>query len=522
MAPIHAYQRALDRQPFGLGQPGNDDLHPPSGATELDGNSERPHPCGMKIVSWNIRHGGGSGPRATAIAQMLTGFDADILVVPEFRGGRAGTALCNSLWSAGYKTSHPRAEESKNTVLIASRQAINDARTLDASVGDPRHLWMVTTCGLRLVGVYMPVGAPKLPYWSAVVSAALDGEAPDLFVGDFNTGTNNLDKAPGGTPFLGPEFMTRIAEAGFVDLWRMRHPEQREYTWFSAGGKNGFRLDHAFGSSRLHDAVTACYYDHEPRVTGISDHSAMVVEIGNLCAVPSRDVIGCIYALADPGCPGLIKIGKDQKWPIRLRQAQAHTPRGMAEVGRWNIRGDRSALVAAEGQALTLFPREQSCPGREWVRASASEVIEKLQPVFGKPEPFTDITSLRPFDDWRDYERPPHSRAPRWVWIGQENNTDRLKVVHSPNAERFSSICPTYSRHGISWGEAWGWPAETWAPSPALNELDQRLVKLWTEITGAFGSGPRDIRLGWLREGTLISDVRRRLVAGGLVVQQTK
>jgi exodeoxyribonuclease-3 len=364
----------------------------------------------MKLVSWNIRHGGGSSARAASIAQTLIAYDADVLVVTEFQIGRPGTALCGRLKQTGYQFSHPPSEEGKNTVLVASRRPIQAERPFDLGAADLRHLWLVETGGLRIVGVYMPVGTPKLPYWEAVIRGTSSSSPQDLFLGDFNTGNNNLDKDPGGTPFIGPEFMDKIAAAGFADLWRDRNPEHREYTWFSSRGKNGFRLDHAFGSSRLSASLTNCYYDHEPRLIGLSDHSAMVVELDGFNAALAPEAIGCIYALADPGCPGVVKIGKDQKWPQHLRQAQAHTPRGMVELGRWAVAGDRGDLARSERNALALFAGGPSCPGREWVRASSSEVIEALRSLFGEPEPPTDVVALRPFDDWRDYGSRPIRR----------------------------------------------------------------------------------------------------------------
>ena len=128
-----------------------------------------------------------------------------------------------------------------------------------------------------VVGVYLPVGAQKIPYWEAIVQAAGAPGAPDVFIGDFNTGTNDLDKDPKGSPYVAPEFMDRISDVGFVDLWRARHPAEREYTWFSTPRKNGFRLDHAFGSGDFNRRLESCRYDHMPRVNGISDHSALVV-----------------------------------------------------------------------------------------------------------------------------------------------------------------------------------------------------------------------------------------------------
>jgi exodeoxyribonuclease III len=474
----------------------------------------------LRIASWNIRHGGGSGERNSRVIATLLGFEGDILVIAEFRVGTTGDRIIKALGTSGYHVSHPPAEPGKNSVLVASRVPIIQAGSLDMALHDPRHLWHVKTDGLTVVGVYMPVGVPKIPYWEAVVRSAAGLDAPDLFVGDFNTGTNGLDKDPKGEPYVAPEFMERITATGFVDLWRNRFPSEREYTWFSPQGKNGFRLDHAFGLATFDQAVKDCRYDHEPRLSGVSDHSALVLDVSLVGELSERkksaSTGGCIYALSDPGCPGLVKIGKDLKWPLRLRQAQSHTPRGMMEVGHWLVLGDHTTVANAERRAHSLFAQEPTSPGREWVRATSQQVVEGISAFLGAPAPPTPVAGLRAFDDWRDWERPPHSRVPRRIWIGTENLTGRLKVVHSPHVERFATFCPTYSRHGIRWFEAWEWPVGLWSPTETMHPLDRRLVDLWEELFEKFGYGSRDVRLGWMRDDTEIAAIRERLLAIGL------
>lgn len=76
-----------------------------------------------RIATLNTRHGGTRS--AEALATRLLGYDADLLVVTEFRNNDAGTRLLGRLEAAGYATTHPNTEPNQNTVLIASRHAIN-------------------------------------------------------------------------------------------------------------------------------------------------------------------------------------------------------------------------------------------------------------------------------------------------------------------------------------------------------------------------------------------------------------
>jgi exonuclease III len=44
------------------------------------------------------------------------------------------------------------------------------------------------------------------------------------------------------------------------------HPDIREYSWFSPGANNGFRLDYAHATPELAQLVTASEFDQTPRL----------------------------------------------------------------------------------------------------------------------------------------------------------------------------------------------------------------------------------------------------------------
>ena len=70
---------------------------------------------------------------------------------------------------------------------------------------------------------------------------------------------------------------------GWVDAWRDRNPEGREFTWFSPRpDQNGFRLDHAFLSPTLASRLRDVRYDHSTRESHASDHSALVVDLARV------------------------------------------------------------------------------------------------------------------------------------------------------------------------------------------------------------------------------------------------
>lgn len=225
-------------------------------------------------MTLNIQHGGGK-VRVGGLASRLLSYDADVLVVTEFRANEFGERLIAELHRAGYATAHPGVGSAQNSVLVASRGPIDRSWAFSDDL-DARHLLCVDLGWSVLCGGYMPLNTAKLPYWEALIANGR-GCGIDLFVGDFNTGNNDLDKDPKGTRFIGPEMPGRLMESGYTDLWRSFHPDIREYSWFSPGVNNGFRLDYAFATPELAQRVTACKFDQTPRDLRETDHAALVI-----------------------------------------------------------------------------------------------------------------------------------------------------------------------------------------------------------------------------------------------------
>ncbi|WP_235733204.1 hypothetical protein [Mycolicibacterium neoaurum] len=121
----------------------------------------------------HTQHPPGRSKHAAALTTRLLGYDADILVITEFRANAAGARLIDRLTEAGYDTSHPDVAPNVNTVLIAARGGIERSWAFDDAL-DTRHLWCAEIDGAYVCGVYMPQGRAKLPYWPTLI------DKPDL------------------------------------------------------------------------------------------------------------------------------------------------------------------------------------------------------------------------------------------------------------------------------------------------------------------------------------------------------
>jgi exodeoxyribonuclease III len=230
----------------------------------------------VRLLAWNIRQGGGS--RLPAITEAILRHDADVLVLSEYRGGDAALRLKEALNQIGYPhITSPLPPPGKSGVLVAARRRFRTHATLDDALPEPYRLVHVEIGRLSLCGVYMPNLLAKVPYWEAVMAnlaTRLDGRA--LAIGDFNTCRAYVDE-PGAIDKCA-HFMDRVAELGFCDLWRQRYPDGREFSWYSHRG-NGFRIDHAFLSPALAKRATAIRYSHDERLSGLSDHSPLIVDL---------------------------------------------------------------------------------------------------------------------------------------------------------------------------------------------------------------------------------------------------
>ncbi|ANO51373.1 endonuclease/exonuclease/phosphatase family protein [Woeseia oceani] len=230
----------------------------------------------MRIITWNVRHGGGD--RARSFAEQLVSLSPDIAIITEYRNGPTGAHIKHVMERAGlFYFSDVSTPARLNTVLLCSRTPFEE-RQLD-SLGDEAHRcsW-VRVEGINILGFYFPQNREKANVFDAI--CGLDSGVlveQSLLIGDFNTGRHFVDERE--KTFHCTEYFDRLEGLGWIDTWRSRNETAREFSWFSNVG-NGFRLDHAFASPRLNMRIESVGYNHEVRKAGLSDHSAMIVDVG--------------------------------------------------------------------------------------------------------------------------------------------------------------------------------------------------------------------------------------------------
>jgi exodeoxyribonuclease III len=267
----------------------------------------------MRIATWNVNS---LKARLEKVMWWLDRAKPDVLLMQETKLSDADAPI-EAFKQVGYELAH-HGEGRWNGVAIASRCGIDGvitnfgeplrrAQTSDTGDDEPlAEARMISAgCGgLRMISIYAPngrlVGSPfyeaKLVWFARLARWINKTVSPDSLTvigGDFNVAPDDIDvwdpaACHGGTHVSERERAAfgRLSTAGFVDGYRLHHPEPGRYTWwdYRAGNfyKNfGMRIDHLLVTAPLKDRVVWAEIDREARKGKPipSDHAPLVIDI---------------------------------------------------------------------------------------------------------------------------------------------------------------------------------------------------------------------------------------------------
>ena len=247
-----------------------------------------------KLISWNV-----NGLRAClthGFADSFAALDADIFSVQEtkMQPGQADFA------PEGYTEYTYSAEKKGYSGTACWCRQVPLAVTTDIGLEEHDHEGRVLTLeypGFYLVNCYTPNsqdGLKRLDYrmtWEDAFRAyllGLDAKKPVILCGDLNVAHTEMDIKNAKTNRMSAGFtdqerakMTELLAAGFADSFRVVHPDEVKYSWWSyrfhAREKNaGWRIDYFIVSQRIADKIRAAEIHNE--VFG-SDHCPVELDI---------------------------------------------------------------------------------------------------------------------------------------------------------------------------------------------------------------------------------------------------
>jgi len=227
----------------------------------------------LKILSWNIQQGGGR--RVIPIIQALIDFKPHIIVLSEFRNNKSGTLIKSHLAKAKYNYQFvTEASPNQNSVFIASMIEGQPRYFRDYDEHFRDNIIALDFDAFSLYGMYLPHKKKHILFDLLIEES--QKEHPSIMVGDFNTGKNFIDQKK--SSFWYTEKLEKMESLGMKDAFRHMHGDDRQYSWYSHGG-NGYRYDHTYISQELLPVISECYYLHEWREKGLSDHSPMLLSL---------------------------------------------------------------------------------------------------------------------------------------------------------------------------------------------------------------------------------------------------
>ena len=243
----------------------------------------------MRIVSWNIRAGG--GVRAQEIAGQLKDWMPDIVVLEEFRGTNPSREIAQSLRQYGLEYQRITIDPSRptvNSLLVASRWPLRTVRLKRAPIDPARwlHVNIASHQPMAILAVHIPnrVTGRKYPFMDAAINVIQKWSGPPgILIGDTNSGRIGMDEETQTFTAYEDQWLVKIAALGWQDAFRRLHSQKRDFTWYSPNGNNGFRLDQAFLHPDLTGKLKTMVHSwggyRGARRDSLSDHAALVLDL---------------------------------------------------------------------------------------------------------------------------------------------------------------------------------------------------------------------------------------------------
>lgn len=243
----------------------------------------------MRLVSWNIRAGGGK--RAEGIVKQIQDWQPDIVALSEFRGTEASVWIAAQLKSLGLyyqRTTTDPSNPAVNSLLLASRWPLRIVNLKNAPKNPRRwlHANVASPVPITVIAIHIPNRSTglKYPFLDATINTIKQWRGPPaVILGDTNSGCIDIDEESPAFNKIEDQWIRTMDQLQWKDAFRHLHKNKRRFTWYSPNGRNGFRLDQAFLHPALHSKLNRFDYiwggDTSVRRDILSDHASIVMDL---------------------------------------------------------------------------------------------------------------------------------------------------------------------------------------------------------------------------------------------------
>ena len=253
-------------------------------STEQDPNKNKENieQTAISCYCWNICNP--SLERARTQVEWLRQEQFDILILTETKNSEGCDYIEKYFKARGYYIHFPKPEGNEYGILIISKYPFKSG-ILSKNFSSPRLGSIRLTYqlnSLEILGTYIPNNREKgKQQFIQDLTNTLSQECPKtsfIFCGDFNILEPN--HVPHYSKFEDWEydFYNNLKRFELSDAFRVCNPDVNEYSWVGRTG-DGYRYDHCFVSKDLISGIHKCFYNHEPRLNKLSDHSCLIITL---------------------------------------------------------------------------------------------------------------------------------------------------------------------------------------------------------------------------------------------------
>jgi exodeoxyribonuclease III len=258
----------------------------------------------LRILTLNVA----SPSRAKAERQLqwLSERPEQVFVLTEVGRGAGSELLAERMRTAGWAVCAPPIEEGERGVMICSRVTVGRAPMLVVGYL-PHRAHGIALGKVEVMGVYAPSRdesvakiARKRRFLAELLTTLGEREASrTVLIGDLNVVERRGRAVERVFQEWEFELYEDLPERGWLDAYRVLHPDRVEVSWADSEG-GGYRFDHTIITADLRERLLRCEYEHEPRESELSDHSAMTLELAVEVPAPLE-----AHQSLEPGPPSL-------------------------------------------------------------------------------------------------------------------------------------------------------------------------------------------------------------------------
>lgn len=255
-----------------------------------------------KISFLSLNIGNPSLERARKQCEWLEKRPEDVFILTETKNSQGcsyiedfflqyGYDLFSMNSSLNFNVSFPKSKTGDLGVMIVSKHQIIKSKNFfkDDSIFYSRQLETVISINnlpISVVGLYVPSRdrsdekiLRKKRFVDNIEKFITEfGNVPRVIMGDLNILDRN--HIPHYSTFFEWEysFYDKIVHEGYIDAYRYCNQGKQEYSWVGRTN-DGYRYDYGFVSADLKESILECKYIHDTRKRGLTDHSAIVMEL---------------------------------------------------------------------------------------------------------------------------------------------------------------------------------------------------------------------------------------------------